>query len=163
MAEKPNAEVSIGYLADHLAAIPRLTEWFVQEWPVHYGTGGPGDARTDLLAYCQRDHLPLGLVALDHQGVLGFTVLKRHSITSRPHLEPWLAAFVVDPSNRGRGIGTLLIHAVERAARDFGFDRVYTGTHVHGLFLRCGWEWVEEIDYHGERVGILTFRLAQEV
>lgn len=122
-----------------------LARWFRQAWAPYYGPGGPGDAEADSKAASSPDRLPVCLVALDAAGeVAGTAAFRAESLASHGHLGPWLAALLVRPERRGRGIGTALVTAVEREARRLGFPRIYTGTGTAGGILeRRGWRVVD--------------------
>lgn len=132
----------IAPLADVPEAIPLLTQWFTEEWEPYYGPGGPGDARRDLVECCNRDRLPLALVALDAGGgVIGTAALKPRSLDSHPHLGPWLAALLVPRGRRRERIGSALVAAVENEALRLGFGSLYTGTsRLSGTLRRRGWQ-----------------------
>lgn len=159
------SRLSIGLLADHPEALGELERWFVREWEPYYGPKGPGDARRDLAERLQRDRIPLALVA-HWDGVLcGTAGLCPVSITTHRHLTPWLAALVVAPEHRGRGIGGRLVRAVEERARDLGFRSLYVGTSAQDpgarrggdphFYLSRGWELLETTPYFTGRVSIL--------
>ncbi len=135
-------ELRITHLADHPAALPILAAWFVDEWEPYYGPHGPGDAERDLAACCNRDAIPLALVALDaDQNVVGTVALKPHSLETHRHLSPWLAALLVTPSQRGKGIASTLIAAIEKEARRLGFGILYSDTDSNSTLLhRRGWQ-----------------------
>jgi GNAT superfamily N-acetyltransferase len=149
------AGVSIEPLAAHPEALPELQEWFGREWPAHYGPDGPGQALEDLRSYANQGSLPVGVVALRHGIVCGVAALKPESIASHRHLSPWAAAGFVLPSERGRGIGALLLSALEEEARKLGFSCAYCATSTaESLLLRCGWKIMERITHEGEDLGI---------
>ena len=128
-------------LADMPEAIPVLARWFVAEWAPYYGPAGPGDAEKDLESCCNRDGIPLALVALDAGGAaIGTVALKPESVASHRHLGPWLAALLVAPEHRGRGVAAALVAAIEQEARRLGFTEIYTG--ATGL-VRGGWRPLE--------------------
>lgn len=53
----------------------------------------------------------------------------------RSELKPWLAQLYVDPPERGRGIGTALVHAAVERSRKLGFDcLIYTRLEHSPLF-----------------------------
>jgi GNAT superfamily N-acetyltransferase len=147
--------IAVEPLALHPQALPVLRAWFEAEWPAYYGPGGPGSAQRDLESYANLGSLPLGVVALIQGEVCGVAALKADSIASHAHLSPWAAAGLVRPSLRGRGIGRLLLAALEEQARGLGFLHVYCGTATsHALLQRCGWELIETVMHEGERLGI---------
>jgi GNAT superfamily N-acetyltransferase len=130
-----------------------LQRWFEEEWPAWYGPGGPGNAAHDLLAYSSRDRLPVGLVAFLGDELCGIAVLKAESITSHSHLRPWVAAGLVAPPFRNRGIGSALLAALEQVARDLGYSRIYCGTTAAaGLLRRAAWRFMERTVQDGEDV-----------
>ena len=127
-----------------------LQLWFETEWPSYYGTRGPGDARLDLQAFANRGSLPVGVVAFRGGEVCGVAALKAESISSHRHLSPWAAAGLVPPSERGQGIGAQLLAALEREARNLGFQHIYCGTSTaESLLQRSGWQLIEQPDRLG--------------
>ena len=145
----------IGYLADHPEALPVLEHLFHTEWPGYYGAGGPGNALQDLLAYSNRDQLPVGLVAFVDSEPCGVVALKSESITSHKHLSPWVGGGMVAPQYRCQGIGTHMASALENVARNLGFKIIYSGTSTaNSLLVREGWRFMELVQYNGEEVSI---------
>ena len=128
-------------LADAPSAIPTLTRWFIEEWAPWYGPDGQGHAGADLLACCNRDSLPLAVVALgDNDQVLGTAALKPQSLGSELGYEPWLAAVLVGQPFRRRGIGDMLVGTIETEARRLGHERIYVSTDsAVSLVTRRGW------------------------
>lgn len=158
MADMANA-LQIDLLADHPEAIPMLREWFEQEWAPYYGLDGPGDAHKDLKDSCNRDKLPIALVAIHDGEVCGTATLKAESVSTHKHLTPWLAALLVAPEFRRRGVGEQLIAAIEKEASQLGFKRIYVGTGEgsgtpESLLRNRGWEFVEKGPYFVSEVSI---------
>jgi GNAT superfamily N-acetyltransferase len=148
-------KLRVEYLADHPEVIPILKEWFETEWESYYGPAGPGDAYSDLLAYANRDELPVGVVAFLEDEVRGVAALKSESITTHSHLGPWAAAGLVSPLYRRRGIGTELVRAIEQIAKNLGYARIYCGTFTANRILeRRGWQFMQRVKYNGEHVSI---------
>ena len=115
---------------------PELARWYVAEWEPWYGPDGAGDAAADIAAYSGRDALPVCLIALDADGeMLGSAALKTDSVGSEGGEGPWLAAVLVAKDQRGRGIGTALVGAVEDEATRLGFESLYTSTDTAARIL----------------------------
>lgn len=158
MADMADA-LQIDLLADHPEAIPMLKEWFEQEWAPYYGPDGPGDAHNDLKGSCNRDELPIALVAILDGEVCGTAALKAESVSTHKHLTPWLAALLVAPGFRRRGVGEQLIAAIEKKASQLGFKRIYVGTGEgsgtpESSLRNRGWEFVEKNPYFVSEVSI---------
>ncbi len=140
----------LGFLADHPEAVPTLAEWFEAEWGAHYGPTGPGDARRDLLARANRDALPVALVAWWEGELGGTAALEAESVPTPSRLGPWIAAGLVRPALRGRGVGTELVRSLEELARGMGHARVYCGTSAAGgILARRGWRLRERVRHGG--------------
>jgi len=147
--------IRIERLSAHPKAIPTLARWFEAEWPAWYGPGGRGSAADDLWNYAGLEELPRGVVAFINGRVCGTAALKADSIASHAHLSPWAAAALVEPSKRGRGIGALLVAAVEREALSMGYSRIYCATSTSRSLLERGrWELLENINHEGINLGI---------
>ena len=154
-----DSSLQIDRLADHPEAIPILKAWFETEWTPYYGPDGPGNAEQDLLRSCNRDVLPITMVALLEGEVCGTVALKHESVTTHGHLSPWLAALLVAPAFRRRGVGEHLIAAVEEGARQLGFAYLYVGTGAGSgspasTLRRRGWEFIERGPYFASEVSI---------
>lgn len=139
-------DFGIAHLADAPDALPALAQLFVETWEPYYGEDGPGDAGRDLDSCCNKNTIPLALVALDaDRRVLGTAALKPESIASHPHLTPWLAALVVSPPERGGPLCAALVNAIEDEARRLGFDKLYTGIDTSSpLARRPEWAALDE-------------------
>jgi GNAT superfamily N-acetyltransferase len=132
-----------------------IQPWLESEWPAHYGPGGPGDARRDLLSYANLDALPFGLVAFLEGEPCGFAAVKAEPFASHPHLGPWAGAAYVLPPLRRRGIGRILLMALEARSAALGCARIYCATATSATLLqRCGWQLLEVVGHEGTAVGI---------
>ena len=154
--------LTIGYLADHPEALPALAEAFRAESPAYFGAEPTEDIVARLLApTLQRSALPLTLVTYQDATLVGTVALRHDSISTRPDLGPWIAALHVLLPFRGRGIGAQLIRAAEAEARRLGLLTLYAGSgRAAPLFVRCGWQALETIPYHGETLTLLRRELA---
>jgi GNAT superfamily N-acetyltransferase len=146
--------VEVAYLADHADQVVALAAALHAQDREYYGARTPADVAADLALSLQREALPL--IALRDGIVLGTATLNYDSITTHPHLGPWLTAFYVRPELRGRGIGRKLVAAIEAAAQRLGFAQLYAGSgRSASLFDRAGWHVLEHVSYHGEEIAIL--------
>ncbi|MFE5189065.1 GNAT family N-acetyltransferase [Streptomyces sp. NPDC056628] len=59
----------------------------------------------------------------------------------------WLCDVYVDPSVRGKGIGTALVGAVREHLRPYGVRRILLATHdAHGVYAKLGFAALERPD-----------------
>jgi len=91
-----------------------------------------------------RDGLPFTLVAVDAggraAGVVGLGEFDQEELRGRG---PWVTGMVVEPGERGRGVGRALMAALEARAAELGFRRLWVSTtEATGFYERCGWRHV---------------------
>jgi len=90
------------------------------------------------------DRIPLCLVALGGDQVLGTVNLIANDDEARPHLAPWLAALIVAPAFRGRGVGTALVQRVLSEAARLDYKTVYLGTDAPAFYQKLGARHIDE-------------------
>lgn len=148
--------MEIVLLADHTGAIDTLAAWYAREWEPYYGALGPGDARGDLVSRCNRDRLPLGLVAIEGGSIHGTAALDRDGTTG---LTPSVVGLLVARDQRRKGIASALVDAAGRMARDLGHDELFLSTSTLGeMLLRKGWKEIGEVDFLNNERGRLYLR-----
>ena len=84
------------------------------------------------------DVLPLSLVALHDEQVIGVVNLVDNDDEQHTDWHPWLAGMVVAEPWRGQGVGSALVHALLDRARALRYPRVYFGTDGPGFYTRLG-------------------------
>ncbi len=72
--------------------------------------------------------IPLALVAFEKEQFIGTASLIKCDMDDRTELFPWLAAVLVKPENRNRGVGTLLLKSIDIECLKFGYNRYYLYT-----------------------------------
>ncbi len=135
----------IKLLCDHPEAIRTLAQWYESEWQPYYGREGRGDARSDLQSRCNRDELPIGMVAIEGRQVYGTIALDLDVSTG---LTPSVVGLLVHPDHRRRGIASSLLDAAENMARRLGCSQLFVSTTILGPHLRRkGWSAQGTIDF----------------
>lgn len=150
----------VEFLADKPQAIRPLTVAFAREWPEYYGDFDPDSLRAEFESRLQRDQLPIALVVMEKNEVVGTATLGGPSIEGFDELQPWINGLWVDRRCRRRGIGRALIEAIEEQARKLGHDAIYAGTdRAAAAFDAWGWERMKEAKHRGHDVVVLCRRL----
>ncbi len=143
--------MNIALLADHTEVLPILADWYVCEWEPYYGVDGPGDARADLESRCNRNTIPVGLVALDGNQVQGVVALDLDVATK---LTPSVVGLLVAGEYRGQGVATRLLESAASLAGRHGYSRVYISTTVLGEhLLRTGWRLFGKVTFLNNKQG----------
>jgi predicted N-acetyltransferase YhbS len=101
-----------------------------------------GMSLNDLVEHLQdannADRIPLCLIALQDEELVGTVNLIENDDAARSHLRPWLAAMVVREDQRNNGIGTKLVSALLTEARRMQITALYFGTDGPGFYERIG-------------------------
>jgi len=82
--------------------------------------------------------LPITLVLMETDQLVGFVVLIQFELKSRPDLSWWVDALFVDSAFRGRGLGSKLLKEIEGRAVALGLDHLAAYTDQIGLYQRRG-------------------------
>jgi len=153
--------MKISYLADHQNLIPTISAWFYHEWSYLYPERTSNDVTKSIAERINKDSIPMALVALEGNELLGTVCLKIHDMDSRPDLSPWLADLYVKKSCRRNGIGSALVKAIEKKAVQLGIRRLYLYTPDSEKFY-TGLDWVvkETKNYHNVRVTVMEKEIA---
>jgi GNAT superfamily N-acetyltransferase len=81
-----------------------------------------------------------------YEGLSGEQVAYARVVTDRATFA-WLCDVYVDPSVRGKGLGTALVAAVREHLRPYGLRRVLLATHdAHGVYEKLGFRALDRPD-----------------
>ncbi|WP_062013291.1 GNAT family N-acetyltransferase [Aureimonas sp. AU4] len=88
---------------------------------------------------------PFTLVAHRGGAFVGMASLIRSDMEARPDLTPWVAAVFVEPAERGKGLGGMLVKAVAGRAFGQGRTRLFLCAEPRNapFYARMGWRTVE--------------------
>ncbi len=150
--------ITIDFLAAHPEAVPVVADWIFDEW-AHKRVGLTREAHAnEQAAELSRTRVPIQLVALEGQTVVGVAVLKPHEMLSRyPEWQHWLGSVIVRPDARGKGVATELCNQLEAVARSLNVPRLHLQTERldGGLYARLGFQPVARVDHNGYRVLVM--------
>lgn len=135
----------IDHLVNHPAEIRTVATWIYETFwrdkpgfSVDYFVGRLEEANDP-------DRIPLSLIALVDGTPAGTINLIESDSTSRPDLHPWLAALIVLPEFRRRGIGRALCRAGAEHAKRLGIAEVFLGTDMPEFYAAQGAERYEQV------------------
>ena len=149
------------FLADRQDAIPIVAGWYFEEW----GCNIPGNSLEQTIdrlnEKLNRDKLPLPILAVEAEKILGFSQLKLHEMNIYPDREFWLGSLFVEPKFRGKGIGSALANKIVAIAADFGIKELYLQTEAvdGGLYQQLGWHSIETVRYRGVAVTVMVRKI----
>lgn len=150
--------MKLEYLGDHPEAVTTLAEWQHAEWG-HIRPDDTTEKRaTRLRGWSNRDRIPLTVVALQDNEVLGSASLIEHDMETRIELTPWLAGVFVGEAYRRRGIGAELVRSIMEEARKLNVPLLYLYTvHSEKFYAALGWKLMERTSYREQKVVIMIY------
>ncbi len=146
------------HLADRPDAIPLVADWYFEEWGYLNPAATPDRIAEKLSAALNRDCIPLVVLAVEGDAVIGAAELKYREMTVFPEREHWLGGVFVTSERRGYGVATRLIDSVVDTARTLGVRVLHLQTPQldGGLYLKLGWQRGEQVRYNGLDVLVMA-------
>ena len=155
--------MDIQYLADRRATIPKIAAWYFDQWRDRIPENSVEEISRRLEKYLNRDKIPLALVAVDNDSLLGVGQLKYYEMDIYPLKEHWIGGIFVPPEHRGKGIATRLVTRLTDIAHTLEVNTLYLQTEQlnGGLYTRLGWKPVERVVYKGQEVLVMKKQLRE--
>jgi GNAT superfamily N-acetyltransferase len=148
-------------LVDVPRVIPRFAVLLNEQWGEGRGVSC-FQVEAGIKAWCRKDDLPWGVVAIADAEPAGIAVLHSDGLRSRRDIQPWLSSLFVAARHRNRGIGATLLQAVERRTQSLGHDMLYLHTADRALFYgRLGWDAFDTDIHFGRAVVLMRKRLGR--
>lgn len=148
--------MDIEYLDDHHETVPALARWSYEEWSYLHPEKTFAEVERQVSAGCNREHLPITLVAMGEARPIGMISLKANDFAARQDLSPWLAGLYVDKPHRKKGVGSRLVLELEKLAMRRGVNKLYLVTDdAAGFYAQHGWIVLEHTVSHGHAVTVM--------
>ena len=129
--------------------------WFAaEEWPSFYDRA----AQANYLAWNHEgsDQELIYLALIDSEVVGAIALVDFDDVEEFRTLKPWVAAFVVNPALRGRGIGSQMLAAIEKQAKAFGIRELYLWTEdKKDFYSKRGYQELHHRDYPEISIDVL--------
>ncbi len=146
----------IEYLADHRDIIATLARWSYEEWSYLHPERTLSDVERLISEGSNKEQIPISLVAIDKGKVIGMIALKISDFKARPNLSPWLAGLYVDKLHTRKGVGTKLVHEIEKLAARLGASKLYLVTDdAEKFYSKFGWSVQERTVWQGLSVTVM--------
>ena len=147
----------IALLADHREFFPTIAQWYIDEWGDYIGDTDLVKEVDKLKVYLNRNTLPLMLVAVEDDLIIGTAQLKFHEMEIYPEKEHWLGGVYVSKQHRGKGVAGRIVKACIEKADDLGVKVLYLQTEdlTGGFYTGLGWKPIEEVIYKGVKVLVM--------
>ncbi len=152
--------MEIKYLKDYKEWIPTIAKWFYNEWGDMHPDLDVNKIITRLQKRTNVDKIPVAVVAVENEIVVGTASLKESDMDIRMQYSPWLASVYVCKDCRKRGVGTRLVEAIVDKAKMLGVEKLNLYTpDAQDFYAQLGWRLLEKAKYHGKNVTIMVKNL----
>lgn len=154
-------KLKIVYLADHREQLPKVAEWYYQEWGHLLEDPLTNIFVSRLEACLNKTKFPLVILAMDGDKLLGAAQIKLNQMTIYTNKEHWLAGIYVEPKYRGNNVAALLIEKIQEIAITLGVKILHLQTeHLSGgLYAKMGWQPDERVNYRSTDVMVMSKKL----
>ena len=139
----------------------QLARWHVKEWQSVFPEWTVQDAVAEFNTQLLFSELPATWLAFSDDVLIGsISALLEDSAELNDIAGPWLASFYIVPDYRGKGVGQLLMAAVEQAVKSFGYQEWYLFTpHHEAYYAKQGWALKENRRIHDANVAVMIQEL----
>ena len=151
------AAMRFEFLADRPEARELVAHWYYEEWGRWNPTSSIEGISKKLLLSMNRDKVPLIVLAIDRDDVVGAAELKYREMDVYPDKEHWLGGLFVAPKYRGAAVGEQLIHKILSISSRLGIKKIHLQTERldGGIYTRLGWKPLEQIGNKGVKVLVM--------
>ncbi len=80
--------MNIEYLADYKDTIPTLARWHFEEWLYLHPERTLSDLERSIADKSNKEHIPISLIAMEKDKVIGSIELKTNDFKGRPDISP---------------------------------------------------------------------------
>lgn len=152
--------IKIEPLCDHIEYLEELVLLYHEEWRHLSSNDSIESRKATIIAGAGAQGIPSIYVAHNEYGLIGSAALVDKDMDTRPELGPWLAAVYVKEKYRNKGVASVLVNHCEMHAQKAGVETLYLFTEFASkLYLKHGWQLMEECDYRGVRVRLMNKQL----
>jgi len=154
--------MELKFLADKPEAVPLIAKWYYDQWGFRMKDNSVEKITERMQAMMNRDKVPLHLIAVENDKVLGVAQLKFREMDIYPDKEHWLGGVYIHESARGKGLASKVVTKAIALAKSFQIKTLYLQTEKMdgGLYARLGWKPLEKVHYNGLDVLVMANELA---
>jgi GNAT superfamily N-acetyltransferase len=159
-------DVRIDLLADHLDLVELITRWHWAEWGHAYPESSAEEWMSNIASRAGRGPVPFTLVVWVGEEPVGAVSLAEHDMPPDPafaRLTPCVSGTYILPSWRRKGIGAVLMEALEARAASFELGTLFLFTgEAEAFYRRVGWRTIAESEDHGSPVAVMEKCIVKE-
>lgn len=150
------------YLKDKPEFIPQIAHWYFKQWAYLMETPSVEIIKDKLQTQLNCSKIPLVLLLIENEKLLGTCQLKYHEMDIYPEKEYWLGGVYICHRQRGKGLAKKLVIKARDIAKSLGVKTLYLQTEnlSGGIYSQLGWQPIEQITNKGEKVLVMQCNLS---
>lgn len=135
-----------------------MAGWYFEEWGHKIPDNSIQKTIERISGKLNRDRVPLHILAIENEKVLGVAQLKLNEMEIYPDKEFWLGSVFTSPESRGKGVGSAIANKIAAIATDLGVRELYLQTEAldGGLYRHIGWKPIETTIYKDLHVAVMV-------
>lgn len=151
------------FLTDKTQMKPIIAKWYFDQWGHLVENSSVELFDNKLNDYLNRDSIPLVIMAVEGEDVLGVAHLRYHEMAIYPDKEHWLGGVYIDINHRSKGVASALVSHIETVAMSLGVTDIHLQTEKldGGLYKQLGWQPIEQVINRGVEVLVMVKQVAQ--
>ncbi|MBQ4814331.1 hypothetical protein A7985_18090 [Pseudoalteromonas luteoviolacea] len=153
-----NKDLAFYYLGEKPQYLPKIASWYFKEWCEQSGRYSQHEVMQKLEKALNQNSLPMSIVALRGDELVGVAELKFHEMDAYLEYEHWLGGVYVSPAARGENVAKdLVLYLIDQAKR-MGIKTLYLQTEhlAGGLYSKLGFTPLFEADSKGVQVLVMS-------
>lgn len=149
--------MKLDFLANHEKYIPVLADWYFKEWGNLVDGSSVSSIASKLNDYLNTDKVPLIVLAIENNELLGAVQLKFREMTIYPDKEHWLGGVYVSPGHRNNGLAKQIVNQTVEVAQSCNVRTLHLQTQdlSGGLYKKLGWKPTETVNYRNVDVLVM--------
>jgi len=152
------------YLKDKPEFIPQIATWYFEQWGYLMDIPCIEIVKNKLQSQLNSNKLPLILLQIENDQLLGVCQLKFHEMDIYPEKEHWLGGVYICNNQRGKGLAKKMVIKAKNIAKSLGIKILYLQTEnlSGGIYAQLGWQPIKQITNKGEQVLVMQCDLTSE-
>lgn len=156
--------VQFTFLTERPSFVPTIARWYYDQWG-YTVAGNTYEATCERIsAKLAQAGLPIYLLAVHDDQLLGVAQLKMREMDLFPDYEFWLGGVYVASDARGQGVASRLCRQIIEIAASRQVDTLYLQTERldGGLYAKLGWQVIEQTHYRGFDVLVMQRQVGMD-
>ncbi|NTJ41170.1 GNAT family N-acetyltransferase [Agrobacterium larrymoorei] len=144
-------DIIIVPLSEHPHQVEHLVEMLHAEWGALAAWSDQVTLSKEISARLQTGTPPLTLIALHGNRLVGSISITLNELSDYPEAGFWIGDVIVATDQRGKGIGTLMMHATIAYASTIGITELHLYTpDQEDYYRKLGWQTIGRDHANGE-------------